>query len=66
MDRPSITRRGLAALAACAAGVSGRARAAQEPAAGPPKPEERLRRAAARLARWHVPRDTQPAIQFQP
>jgi hypothetical protein len=67
VDPARITRRGWAALAA-AAGLPARANAAAaQPAADqPPTPEARLDRAAARLARCPVPRETQPAIQFLP
>lgn len=67
-DRPGITRRGWAALAAAAAGLPGRARAEQEQLSPdePATPEVHLKRAVERLARCKVPRETQPAIQFLP
>jgi len=65
-DRRQLTRRALALLAGAAAGMARSAGAAQErgPAAEAANPEERLRRAAGRLARCPVSRDTQPALRF--
>ena len=67
-DKPRITLRGLAALAAAAAGLPARGRVApaQEPLPAPDNPESRLRRAAAQLDRCPVTRDTQPAVLFVP
>lgn len=67
-DKPQFTRRALALLATGAAGLPRNLGASQErpQTSEPSHPEERLRRAAGRLARCQVRRDTQPALQFLP
>lgn len=63
---PRMTRRGLAALAAAAAGLAPQARAGQAPAgnAGAGGAQARLQRAATAVDRCKVPRGVQPAVQF--
>lgn len=67
-DKPQFTRRALALLATTEAGLLRSVGAAQDrpQASEPLNPEQRLRRAADRLARCQVKRDTQPALQFLP
>ncbi len=68
-EQPRITRRGLAALAAAAAGLPRRSAAEQAPPTGAEPaatPAVRLQRAAGRVARCEVPRETQPAVHFAP
>ena len=67
-DQPQFTRRALALLPTAAAGLPRSAGAAQDSpqASETLNPEERLRRAANRLAGCQVKRDTQPALYFLP